>query len=105
MKFAKDQLLWVLLRLLMAWTFLWAFFDKLLGLGFSTAAKDAWIVGGSPTLYFLKSVSVGPLAGFYHSIAGLPVVDGLFMAGLLLIGLALLTGVGVKIAEIGRAHV
>lgn len=98
MKFSKERILWVSVRLAMAWIFLWAFFDKLWGWGFSTAADQAWVAGGSPTFYFLGKVATGPLARFYQSIAGLPVVDWLFMMGLLLIGLALLLGVGMKIA-------
>ena len=34
-------------RIALGWTFLWAFVDKLFGLGFATAAEDAWINGGS----------------------------------------------------------
>lgn len=89
-------------------TFLWAFFDKLLALGFSTGRDEtgavdrfgdaAWINGSSPTEGFLSFGSSGPLAGFYQSIAGAAWADWLFMLGLLGIGLALLLGVGMRIA-------
>src|SRR3712207_7355187 len=41
------------LRLALGWIFLWAFVDKLFGLGFATKAENAWIDGGSPTQGFL----------------------------------------------------
>ena len=82
----------------MGWMMLWAFLDKLFGLGFSTAAEKSWLQGGSPTFGFLKAATAGPFAAFYQSIAGNPLVDWLFMLGLLLIGTALILGIGMKIA-------
>lgn len=95
--FIKKAVL-VSVRLALGWIFFWAFLDKLFGLGFATPAENAWLKGGSPTEYFLSNVSYGPLAPFYHAIAGHPLVDTLFMAGLGLIGLCLLIGVQLKIA-------
>lgn len=86
-----------MLRLAMGWTFLWAFLDKCFGLGLTTVAEKSWLHGGSPTVGFLSGVK-GPFAGIYNSMAGNPVVDWLFMLGLLLIGLALIFGVGMKVA-------
>ncbi|MDP2693023.1 MAG: hypothetical protein Q8O88_05285 [bacterium] len=94
----NAKYVWGLLRILLGWTFLWGFMDKLLGLGFATAADKSWLDGVSPTFGFLKFATKGPLAGFYQSLAGNPVVDWLFMMGLLLIGLALILGIGVRIA-------
>lgn len=74
----------------MSFIFLWAFVDKTFGLGFSTKSKDAWIHGGSPTTGFLKFGTHGPLASFFQNLAGQPIVDWLFMLGLLFIGLTLL---------------
>ncbi len=87
-------------RIGMAWIFLWPFFDKLLGLGFSTARENAWIRGGSPTIGFLQfgSDPSGPLHGMFTAMAGHPVVDALFMLGLLGIGLALALGIGMRVA-------
>lgn len=82
----------------MGWLFLWAFLDKLFGLGFATTPDKAWVAGGSPASGFLQFTTQGPLATFYQSLAGSAVVDWLFMLGLLLIGLALLSGIGVRIA-------
>src|SRR5690625_2129093 len=35
-------------RIVIGFTFLWAFLDKLFGLQYSTPAENAWIDGGSP---------------------------------------------------------
>ena len=82
----------------MGWIFLWPFLDKTFGLGFSTAKESAWIAGGSPTLGFLSFGTTGPFAPVYQAIAGNIFVDWLFMIGLLLIGIALLFGIGINIA-------
>jgi thiosulfate dehydrogenase [quinone] large subunit len=94
----RTGYIWAALRIAMGWLFLWAFLDKLFGLGFATQADGAWIRGGSPTLGFLQFGTAGPFAGLFQSIAGNPVVDWLFMLGLLLIGLALMSGIAVRIA-------
>ncbi len=78
------------LRLVMSFIFLWAFFDKLLGLGFATTTEKAWINGGSPTTGFLSFGVKGPFAEIFHSLAGVAAVDWLFMLGLLFIGVTLL---------------
>src|SRR6059058_2844518 len=57
-------------RISLGWIFLWAFVDKLFGLGHETTSAQAWIHGGSPTFGFLKKGAAGPFADFYHSIAG-----------------------------------
>ena len=80
----------VLLRLSMGFIFLWAFFDKVFGLGFATTVEKAWIHGGSPTAGFLSFGVKGPFAEIFHSLAGIAVVDWLFMLGLLFVGLTLL---------------
>ena len=85
-------------RVLMGFVFLWAFLDKTFGFGYATPAARAWINGGSPTKGFLSSVEVGPLQGFFHSIAGAAWADWLFMLGLLGIGLALTAGVALRLA-------
>lgn len=94
----NSKYVWVALRIAMGWLFLWPFLDKLLGLGFATESDGAWIVGGSPTFGFLSFGTAGPLAPIFQSLAGNPVADFVFMIGLLLIGLALLLGIGVRIA-------
>lgn len=92
-----------LLRVGMGWVFFWAFLDKLFGLGYATESGNGWIDGGSPTFGFLNFAATGPLTGFYQSIAGNAVVDWLFMLGLAGVGIALLLGVGIRIASIAGA--
>lgn len=103
MENANNKYLWPILRLLMGWTFLWAFLDKLFGLGFATVVAKSWLNGGSPTVGFLKFATKGPLASFYQGLAGNPIVDWLFMIGLLLIGISLILGIGVRIAAVSGA--
>ena len=91
------------LRLSLGWVFFWAFLDKTFGLGFATPEQNAWINGGSPTKGFLGNATTGPFADMYKSIAGAPWADWLFMVGLLGIGLALLLGVGMRIAAASGA--
>lgn len=101
------------LRLGFGLTFLWAFFDKLLALGFSTGRGEdgvvdrfgpaAWVNGGSPTEGFLTFGADGPFADFYGSIAGAAWADWLFMLGLLGIGLALTLGIGMRFAAAAGA--
>lgn len=86
------------IRLALGWTFLWAFLDKTFGLGYATPAERAWLEGGSPTQGFLTNAAAGPFAGFYREIAGAAWADWLFMVGLAGIGLALLLGIGTRVA-------
>lgn len=99
------------LRVTFGLTFLWAFFDKLLALGFATGVNsetgavdrfgpDAWINGGSPTFGFLNFgvPEDNPFKEFFTGLAGDAWVDWLFMVGLLGIGLALTLGIGMRVA-------
>lgn len=107
----KSLYFWAIARIALGLTFLWAFFDKLLGLGFATCrdtktdvitmfCEKAWVNGASPTIGFLKFATKGPLAPFYQSLIGNTFIDILFMAGLLLIGFALVAGIGMRLATI-----
>jgi thiosulfate dehydrogenase [quinone] large subunit len=87
-------------RVVLGFEFLWAFLDKTFGLGYATPAARAWINGGSPTKGFLSNVAVGPLEGTFHAWAGAAWADWTFMAGLLGIGLALIFGIGLRIAAV-----
>ena len=100
---------WALLRIGLGYIFLWAFLDKLFGLGFNTCrdtatntisvgCEQAWLNGGSPTTGFLNNAVSGPFADFYRGLAGLAWVDWLFMLGLLVIGAGLLLGIFVRFA-------
>jgi len=98
------------LRITFGLTFLWAFFDKLLALGYSTGVDDkgavdrfgpaAWINGGSPTEGFLKFAADGPFKDFYNSIGGTWWADTLFMLGLLAIGLTMTFGFMIRLGAI-----
>jgi thiosulfate dehydrogenase [quinone] large subunit len=100
-------------RLSIGFVFLWAFFDKLLALGYATGVdRDtgaidrfgdaAWINGGSPTMGFLSGVT-GPFKGLFEPMAGQAWADWLFMAGLLGIGVAVMLGIGMRIAAASGA--
>jgi thiosulfate dehydrogenase [quinone] large subunit len=106
------------LRIAFGLTFLWAFFDKLLALGFATGRSvdpatgnevldrfgdAAWINGGSPTYGFLNFGADGPFEDFYHSIAGDAWADWLFMLGLLGIGIGLTFGIAMRLSTISGA--
>lgn len=85
-----------ILRLSMGLIFLWAFVDKVWGLGFATAPENAWMLGGSPTTGFLQFGVHGPFAEIFNSMAGSVLIDWLFMLGLLFVGVTLTLGILVK---------
>ena len=101
------------LRIAFGFTFLWAFFDKLLALGYGTGVDPAgntdrfgdaaWINGGSPTEGFLKFGADGPFDSFYHSIAGAAWADWLFMLGLLGVGVTMTLGAGMRLGAAAGA--
>lgn len=109
----KISYVWASLRIIIGLIFLWAFFDKMFGLGYATCQSinpethkktitimcdQAVIKGGSATYGFLKFGAHGPLQNFYAGLAGNGVADFLFMAGMGLIGTALILGIGIKVA-------
>jgi thiosulfate dehydrogenase [quinone] large subunit len=98
MRVVKTLLRWVLGLL-----FIWPFVDKLFGLGYATAAESAWIRGGSPTMGFLQFGASGPFSVFFNSIGGNGITDWLFMLCLLIVGIALILGIGLRIAAISGA--
>lgn len=85
-------------RIVIGFTFLWAFLDKLFGLNFSTPAAGAWINGGTPAQGYISGIE-GPFAGFFQLFAN-PFGDAFFMIGLLGIGLAMIAGAGLRIAAV-----
>ncbi|MEV7389732.1 MULTISPECIES: hypothetical protein [unclassified Streptomyces] len=88
------------LRLVTGFVFLWAFLDKTFGFGYATASGKGWIDGGSPTKGFLSGVAAGPMESTFHDWAGQGWADWLFMLGLLGIGLALIAGIGLRLAAV-----
>jgi thiosulfate dehydrogenase [quinone] large subunit len=89
---------WATLRIMMGWLFFWPFLDKMYGLSFSTPPGSGWIDGGSPTFGFLTFGTKGPFTEFFSGMAGNPILDWIFMVGLLMIGVALLLGIGLRAA-------
>ena len=90
------------MRIAFGFYFLWAFVDKLFGLGFATPAERAVVNGGSPTTGYLSGVE-GPFAGLFNAMAGGVVWDVLFMAGLLGIGVTLMLGAGARVGAFAGA--
>ncbi len=120
------QRVFALLRVAMGWTFLWAFLDKAFALGFSTGrvlndagqtvkidffGDAAWIHGASPTAGVLGFAMKGPFVHFYQTITGYQMtaagptsaawIDWIYMLSMLLIGGALILGIGVRLASLG----
>lgn len=96
-----------LTRIAIGFIFLWAFLDKLIGLGFSTCrdketnaveflCDKAWLSGGAITKGYLGSSS-GPLADLFVGLGDQRWTDWFFMLGLLGVGLALMLGIGTRI--------
>lgn len=89
-----------LMRICLGFMFLWGFLDKVIGLGFNTAQGKAWIDGVSPTFGYLKFGVTGPLTQFYQGLAGNPLIDLIFMTGLLAMGLSLILGICTRCGSI-----
>jgi thiosulfate dehydrogenase (quinone) large subunit len=96
-------------RILLGFTFLWAFLDKTFGWGFSTT--KAWLFGtgdGNPTAGFLK-FGVNPNGPFHDFFTGLApsspsgIINWLFMLALLGAGVTLMLGIGMRIGSIGAS--
>lgn len=118
---APGMWAWTILRLLLGWSFLWAFIDKMFGLGFATCripesggsidyvCSAAMVKGGSPTFGFLTFATEASHTGFLFDWMApsapdaINFADVLFMAALLCLGVALMAGVFTKTAGIGGA--
>jgi len=90
---------WAVTRVALGFIFLWAFLDKLIGLDHATPSAKSWLNGGSPTSGYLSGVD-GPFAGVFNRLAGQTWADWLFMIALLAIGVALIVGIGMRIAAV-----
>jgi thiosulfate dehydrogenase [quinone] large subunit len=89
-------------RILIGLVFLWAFLDKMFGLGFATPSERSWLNGGSPTTGYLGNLE-GTFASQFGSLAGKGWADWLFMIGLLGIGVALVAGIAMRLAAASGA--
>lgn len=92
------------LRIVTGFVFLWAFLDKTFGLRHSTGAPrpdgsvaPSWLDGGAPSQGYLQNGAVGPAKDFFAAIAS-PATDWLFMLGMLAVGLAVMLGIGLRLA-------
>ena len=112
---------WTVLRVLLGWSFLWAFLDKMFGLGFATCrvpesggsidylCSGAMIKGGSPTFGFLTFATEASHTGFLFDWMAPSAPDAInfadvgFMVALLALGVALMVGVFTRTAGIGGA--
>jgi thiosulfate dehydrogenase [quinone] large subunit len=86
------------LRIATGFIFLWAFLDKLIGLGYATTSAKSWFNGGSPTKGFLGHVDAGPFQSLFRSWAGAAWADVAFMAGLAAVGVAVIAGVALRLS-------
>lgn len=89
------------LRIVLGLIFLWAFLDKNFGLEYTSTTS--WMFGtgdGNPTKGYLGG-STGPLADVFKDMAGTPLVNWLFMLGLLCVGLSMTTGAASRIGAFG----
>ncbi|MFP5359519.1 MAG: hypothetical protein ACLGHM_03370 [Actinomycetes bacterium] len=113
----RSNLGWKLLsitRIALGFYFLWAFLDKMFGLGRSVCSiKDdagvitgtdffcdsAWINGGRVTEGYLVygGNPTSPFHDFFVNLGGQAWTDVPFMLGLLGVGLALMLGIGTKV--------
>ncbi len=91
-----------MLRLGFGWALFWSGIDKVFGLGFATTPEKSVLAGVSPTKGFLLGLEPdAPAAALLKPLAGHPVADALFLLGTVGAGLALLLGIGTRIAAIG----
>ncbi|NTV39687.1 MAG: hypothetical protein HGA51_06990 [Demequinaceae bacterium] len=113
---------WLMLsitRIALGFVFLWAFLDKLIGLGFSTCrtvAEDgsftiatmcekAWLEGGHVTEGYLVygGNPNSPFHDFFVNLGADRWTDWPFMLGLAGVGIALMLGIGTRIGAVAGA--
>lgn len=94
-----------LIRLGVGWALFWSGIDKVFGLGFSTPPAQSVLAGASPTKGFLLYglPADAPAAALLKPLAGHPVADALFLLATVGAGLALMLGIGTRVAAIGGA--
>jgi len=108
-----------LTRLSLGWTFLWAFLDKVFGLGFDTCrAEDggidvmcdsAFLAGGSSTWGFLSFGTQGSKTGDWVSWLAtsgpgdIGIVDFLYLGALLIAGVSFTLGIAMRLGALAGA--
>lgn len=93
-----------LTRIALGFVYLWAFVDKLFGLGLATPPEGSVLAGQSPSAGYLSHVD-GALGGTFRAMAGNPLVDVLFMLGLGAVGAAFIAGIALRLAALGGTFV
>ncbi len=87
-------------RILVGFSILWTFLDKLVGFGFPTEYGKAWINGASPTYGYLTQGTFGILKSFFVWLASFSsLIDWIYMAGLLGIGISMIFGIANKMGS------
>ena len=104
-KYSVDEKILGILRITLGFIFLWAFLDKMFGLGFGTSPANAWIAGASPTKGFLQIYGINqnsPFAFIFTDGLGsfYQLVDIAYMGMLLFAGIGLMTGIFVRLSSI-----
>jgi thiosulfate dehydrogenase [quinone] large subunit len=96
-----------LTRIAMGILFLWPFLDKTFGLGYTTTPENSFLAGASPTRGFLNFATneAGPFAFFFKDVLGgmYQIVDLVFMAMLLVVGVGLILGILTRVGGISGA--
>jgi len=108
-KYKYSEYLLGLLRIFYGFEFLFAFFDKLLGI-YSVDPQFSYLAGSSPTQFYLTNIT-NPSSPFSFIFSGensllvqfLPLVDITYMGMLLIGGITLLTGIGVRLGATSTA--
>ena len=99
-EYPAARVVLALARLLVGWIFLWASIDLLFGLGYPT--DDGMVSGGSPVVDRLEAAR-GPVDGMFEWLAGVPAIEWIAVVGLALVGLAVVLGIGLRLAAAGGA--
>ncbi len=109
-KYAVQEYLLGLLRIFYGFEFLWAFLDRFFGLGIATAPEASFLSGAKQTEGYLMFVTnpESPFAFIFNGpdallleLGGL--VDLMYMGMLLIGGITLISGIGVRIGGLSTA--
>ena len=91
-----------ILRIMIGLMLLWAFFDKLFGLGYPTPSGMGYLDGGSPTEGFLMMASNGTFGWLFKPMVDIhQVLDVLIIVSMLGLSIGLILGIGKKICCVG----
>lgn len=84
-----------ILRVLLGSMLLWAFLDKMFGLGYSTPHGMGFIDGHSPTIGFLTMASNGTFGWLFEPMIGISgLIDVVILLAMSALGIGLILGIG-----------